>query len=404
MDSLFFWILFGLASEDMIPCVMAAVVLTVSVMAPRLDRSRHELDKDDLVGWKSSQLFAILKGRNNQSYIHVFGLDVAAFDQLYTIFKGKCKLKLFSANTDPKKRGRKKAISKRGLMAVLLYYYTSGASAKSRSISAGVSRWVLGRYFKEGKLILLEALTELPEAGVYWPSVEKMKKMAAVAAKWIPGLHFCWGAVDGLNIKIHQPANPGEQNAYYNGWLCGTFGSGVFVFGFDGCICWWRHNLPGSWHDAKIARPLYKKLAQMPNPFRVCGDSAFPKGPKGAQGKIITSLKKRYKMPNNAEDHSELRQMHRRATSMRQISEWGMGQLQRTFKCLGADPVGLPSCPKDRQVILATVVHLFNFRTRAVGFNQIRTVYERVRDGTHISPYELEESPRDISHLWIAPH
>jgi hypothetical protein len=384
---------------------MAGVTAVVSVMLPRYLRRRHELASKDMLGWWKSQLYQIVTNRNDSSYIHCFGLDVATFDRLLKIFATKCP-DLFPPNQDRLHRGRKKAIDERGLLAVLLYYYITGASAKQRSVAAGVSRWVLGRYFAKAMPRLLEALNELPDAGVYWPTVKKMREMADVAARWIPGLHYCWGAVDGLNIKIHKPADPTEQNAYYNGWLAGTYISGIFVFGFDGCICWWRHNLPGSWHDAKIAAPLYSLLAKMPAPWRICGDSAFPKGPKETAGKIITSLKKKYKVPKEGDRHAELMAMHRKATSMRQISEWGMGLLQKTFRCLGSHPFGLPACPKQRKVIVTTVVRLFNLRTRAVGFNQIRTVYERVKAGTHISPYELDETNphRNISHLWVAPH
>jgi hypothetical protein len=46
-------------------------------------------------------------------------------------------------------------------------------------------------------------------------------------------------------------------------------------------------NAPGSWHDSRIAQPIYEKLrTQTPNGFYFVADTVFPHGAKQIEGKI----------------------------------------------------------------------------------------------------------------------
>ena len=59
--------------------------------------------------------------------------------------------------------------------------------------------------------------------------------------------------------------------------------------------------------------------------------------------------------------------------SHKQAAEWGMGAFQSSFKrCAGK----LKGDKKQRGNELLIMVHLFNFRNRTTGINQIRTVYD----------------------------
>jgi hypothetical protein len=230
-----------------------------------------------------------------------------------------------------------------------------------------------------------------------------MRQLADVASEWVPHLHDSWGAIDGLNLPVLEPSDPDLQNAYYNGWLSGCYVSGVFLFAFDGTIRWWRHNCPGSWHDAKIAAPLFPLLeddAVMPAPFNIVADSAFPRT-KAMGGKIISGLKENEVIPRGRENMRKFARKHAAATSFRQISEWGMAALQRSFKILSTAPLSADTAERKR--LLELVVLMFNYRTRLTGLNQIRTVYERVKVGEHISSYEANGSKGNISHYWAFP-
>ena len=57
------------------------------------------------------------------------------------------------------------------------------------------------------------------------------------------------------------------------------------------------------------------------------------------------------------------------ATSVRQLSEWGMRMIQASHRRL-RDLLPI-FCPTERRVILHLMVHLFNFQASQVGMNQI---------------------------------
>ena len=65
--------------------------------------------------------------------------------------------------------------------------------------------------------------------------------------------------------------------------------------------------------------------------------------------------------------------INRAATSIRQLSEWGMrmiqGQFPRVTDTLVFDEVG------DRRVVLRLLVHLYNFNCAQVGCNEILTFF-----------------------------
>ena len=65
--------------------------------------------------------------------------------------------------------------------------------------------------------------------------------------------------------------------------------------------------------------------------------------------------------------------LNREATSVRQLSEWGMqmiqGQFPRLKDALMYEEKG------DRMVILSLMVHLYNFHCPTVGVNTIQNLY-----------------------------
>ena len=64
--------------------------------------------------------------------------------------------------------------------------------------------------------------------------------------------------------------------------------------------------------------------------------------------------------------------LQRVTPSKMQTAEWGVAALKVSFKRLA---VNLPADAYKRYRIIACCAHLMNFRTRTVGFEQIRSVY-----------------------------
>mmetsp|Transcript_38526 Transcript_38526/g.83459 ORF Transcript_38526/g.83459 Transcript_38526/m.83459 type:complete len:107 (-) Transcript_38526:42-362(-) len=73
---------------------------------------------------------------------------------------------------------------------------------------------------------------------------------------------------------------------------------------------------------------------------------------------------------------------HNAVVSIRQTAEWGMKELQASFRRL---TVKLPADARERRFMLETCIRLYNRRTRTVGVNQIRTVYKEVFEDNFIS-------------------
>ena len=102
---------------------------------------------------------------------------------------------------------------------------------------------------------------------------------------------------------------------------------------------------------------------------RVVVDSAFGKQDRN-------SLIKSY--ANNIDQQGRARQstsVNRDATSVQQLSEWGMQGLQGSFPRLKERILWEER--GERKLLLQLAIYLYNYCTEMVGFNQIATVYKQ---------------------------
>ena len=133
-------------------------------------------------------------------------------------------------------------------------------------------------------------------------------------------------------------------------------------------------NVPGSWHDSRVARPIYEKLRlRTPDGYYLVTDTAFPRGSDQIAGRIKAPMKDGTRLPVDHAECENVMQLDRQLLSFRQTAEWGMHTMQGSF---GRLRVPLAINDSDRRGdILECASRLFNLRARAVGHNQIRTVY-----------------------------
>lgn len=188
------------------------------------------------------------------------------------------------------------------------------------------------------------------------------------------------------------------ENSTYNGWLHGHFRSCVIVFASDGeRISMYidrtyksniisgiiRHvvlNAPGSWHDSRIARPIYEQLRdRTPEGFYLVADTAFPRGTREVEGRIRTALKEGERLPEDPQERDQRLAYDRELLSYRQTAEWGMRAVQGVF---GRLRIPLEANDDEgRANLLETCMRLANVRTKRVGINQIRNVYIPIWQG-----------------------
>jgi hypothetical protein len=147
-------------------------------------------------------------------------------------------------------------------------------------------------------------------------------------------------------------------------------------------------NAPGSWHDARVAQPIYEKLrGHTPDGFYLVADTAFPCGVKQIEGKIRAPLKTGQHMRGTTSEIQERTVFDRELLSYRQTAEWGMRGLQGSFGRLRI-PLEIGR-QEERGDLLEICVRLNNLRAQQVGINQIRNVY-----------MPLWKQTREEEHVW----
>ena len=134
-------------------------------------------------------------------------------------------------------------------------------------------------------------------------------------------------------------------------------------------------NAPGSWHDSRVARPLYELLSEkLPTGYYLVSDTAFPQGTGWCPGKIRAPLQAGSILPTDPDELAHVLLFNRQLLSFRQSVEWGMRSLQGAFGRLRV-PLPIEDLP-FRQDLLEICVRLHNVRVRCVGISQIRNVYQ----------------------------
>jgi hypothetical protein len=134
-------------------------------------------------------------------------------------------------------------------------------------------------------------------------------------------------------------------------------------------------NAPGSWHDLRVARPIYHQLRdQTPDGYYLICDTAFPRGMRSIQGRIRAPLKVNARLPVNRQDRENIVAFNRQLLSYRQTAEWGMRALQGSFGRLRV-PLDINN-NSARADLIKVCIRLHNVRCIMVGINEIRNVYE----------------------------
>ena len=209
------------------------------------------------------------------------------------------------------------------------------------------------KWLKFGRKVLLYVLSRDYRAKVTLPTDDETIFFCHVIQTKYENLPNVWGASDGLKLLIQEPIDDRKQNQLYNGWKHTHNINCVFVFSPDGKIRLALLNAPGTFHDSTMADyGIYEGMERVFNRTgaKVVVDSAFNIG------------RRNFLLKSSQQDpmDDEGLRVNRAATSVRQLSEWGMRMIGRSCSCL-KDPL-LYKEKNDRMVILHLMVHLYNFQ------------------------------------------
>jgi hypothetical protein len=318
--------------------------------------------------------------RVDRAFIVTMGVDVGTFHLL--LERGFAQLWNSTPITreDVRSHGtprlQKRSLDAAGGLGLVLHYLNSTMSLVTLQQVFALVPSVSSRYLHFGLKLLHRTLLRMPQAKIAWPSRDTMGEWSAMLRVRHPLVKHGIGFVDGVHLPIECHGEEEVQNAYYNGWCASHFTSNIFAFGVDGTIMYCMVNAPGSWHDAVVAQGLYVRLLKhTPEPYYIVSDTAFPSNNALAK-KIKKPLKQDFvQWPEDPRERAKLFRFNQQLVSSRQAAEWGMRSLQGSF---GRLRIPLPSDDLHfRQLLLLVVCRLHQLRTRVVGVNQIKTVYER---------------------------
>lgn len=363
------------ADEEETACAMVSLMVAKS-------RIRN-LDKISLKKPHESQWRHLLQFGTENAFVQTMGVSRAMFSHLTSFCTPVARrMGLYKPLFTP---GRPRTFSVADMIGLALHYLRSKAHEWTLCEIFCVPPATFSRNLRNALKMLDTVLRKVPDARIRWPKPAEMQTMATLISTREPALTGVFAVADGVSFPVQDPEDSDLQNALFSGWKEDCFINAILVFTPDGCIVFAVSNAPGSWHDALCAADLYTLLQhRTPNPFVIATDSAFP-----ASGDLAAKILKPLKDGELAADAvTAARQLavHRLVCSVRQAAEWGNNAVQQQFPRL-QNP--LPSDSNWRGLLLRVIFRLYNYRTRLLQVNQIRTVFAQPEFAQNV----LEEHP-----------
>ena len=228
------------------------------------------------------------------------------------------------------KSGRKQLMSSIHCLGLALSWTRTRGSYCVLQLIFGLTASSLSLWLRFSRRVLVKVLHDDVEGQVVFPCDDEIAAFqAAISAKY-PRLKDCWGAMDGLKLLLERCGDDIIQNNFYNGWTHDHYVSNLFLFSPNGKIRACYINAPGCLHDSTLANAgaLYEKVDKLYERMgaKIVVDSAFQMDDRQSCYKSYQNNldKKTGKQHQNS-------QLNKQATSVRQLSEWGMRGLQGSF-------------------------------------------------------------------------
>ncbi|KAF9228946.1 hypothetical protein BS17DRAFT_792928 [Gyrodon lividus] len=251
--------------------------------------------EEDLFQDKEYEL-GFIASANDRAFITTMGFDVQTF--MYILTSG------FATYWDETAIPRNDA-NAAGALGLVLHYLNSTMREVSLQQIFAIIPTMVSWYITFSLRILLSTLQTIPEAKIKWPRDD------------------AFGSIDGLKLLVQTSDDIDIKNATFNGWLLEHFISSVLVFSSKGVVIAARTNAPGSWHDSRVAQPIYRVLrTKTPEGHYIIADTAFPRGTVEIQGHICAPLKAGQQVGGTPDQIVEVMAFNQELLSYRQTAEW----------------------------------------------------------------------------------
>jgi hypothetical protein len=233
-----------------------------------------------------------------------------------------------------------------------------------------------GKVIDLGRRALFAVMTggTLSAARICYPSLQEGHLMWEGLCKQLGYPKYDWGGclillMDGTVTPLKNVSNDDLNKLFYG--AKGTVQNHVFVVDVAGHIVDYHIGLPGCMHDQSVAPPCvanHQDPAVNPHKWGMIVDSGFKGSCTNTPPVIFRPLVSEKVDAAHIEFYEEC---SRYFTRIRQYNEHINGAIKRSFIYLNA-PI-LLSQRSQFNMDLISCLHLFNYRTRTIGFNQCRT-------------------------------
>lgn len=196
-------------------CLINSLALAYSRVRNRHYLTRKVLSDQAHAAWKK-----LKHSKDDMAYLEVTGLTYQSFKDLHREFAPLLNQLWSTRKKNPREtRGRKRKMKAWDVLGLTLAFMHMLANGIPLRLIFAQPPSTLSRNLADGMCVLLVVIRRIPQGKILWPSEKQMHDWAELVERRQPKLQGCFAFVDGLNLKIEDPADPCEQNAYYNGWL-----------------------------------------------------------------------------------------------------------------------------------------------------------------------------------------
>lgn len=221
---------------------------------------------------------------------------------------------------------------------------------------------------------------------IRWPNHSEMEMSAKLLCdnrRHGALLRVVSGVTDGGRLRCAKYIHKALQNAFREGFTQADEVNYLLVWNFLGELIHTAINFPRSWHDSRVAASsglYYPRFAVEMSPgYGILADSAFPLAAKHIKAKLSargkqTSGESGKGIPKSVFLSAVERIVDQAMPNENQAAEWDVNAIKRPFSRLSTK---IPADSYRRCRILTIVAHLYNYRVRNVGLNQLKTVYAR---------------------------
>jgi hypothetical protein len=135
-----------------------------------------------------------------------------------------------------KKKGGRRLITSYQCLALLLGWTRTRGSFVVLQIIFGMTAGCLSLWLRFGPQLLIQILCNNERSPPLMPTDNEIAGFVSAISTKYPALTSCWGAIDGLKLRLQRSGNNKIENLFFNSWTHNHYVCKLFLFSPDGKI------------------------------------------------------------------------------------------------------------------------------------------------------------------------